>query len=148
MLALAVTHLLALARVVNWPGDSGTTPLIAAVASCDPALATLVLGQKDVNVNQVDEDGGMTALQHSVSYEDDGASDNVQLHGIVKLLLARNDVEPAADDNAAIRGASENGQVLAGHFLRGHAESPAYDLACNGASWTTEEGVNRARHTL
>ena len=45
-------------------------------------------------------------------------------------------------------GVEETSNVLAGHFLRGHSASLAYDLALAGASWSTEEGVNRARHTL
>ena len=37
---------------------------------------------------------------------------------------------------------------LAGHFLRGHAGSLAFDLAKNGAHWTSDEGINRARHSF
>ena len=45
--------------------------------------------------------------------------------------------------------ATENGDILAGHFLRGHAGSVAYTLAVQaGASWDPLLGVDRARHTL
>ena len=57
------------------------------------------------------------------------------------------------DDDGCINGAlidrgEDTPQRLAGHFLRGHAGSVAYDLACDGATWGMDEGVNRARHTL
>ena len=37
---------------------------------------------------------------------------------------------------------------LACDFLRGHAGSLALDLAYHGATWRTDEGINRARHTF
>ena len=37
---------------------------------------------------------------------------------------------------------------LAGPFLRGHAGSLAYDLYKLGATWPSDEGINRARHTF
>jgi hypothetical protein len=40
-------------------------------------------------------------------------------------------------------------EVLAGHFLRGHAGSVAYFLATkHGAAWNPLIGIDRARHTL
>ena len=40
-------------------------------------------------------------------------------------------------------------QVLAGHFLRGHAGSTAYHLAVeHGAQWDPLLAIDRARHTL
>ena len=39
-------------------------------------------------------------------------------------------------------------QKLAGHFLRGHAGSLAYDLYKLGSTWPSDEGINRARHTF
>ena len=45
-------------------------------------------------------------------------------------------------------GATEKTR-LAGHYLRGHAGSIAFELATNhGASWEASEGIDRARHTL
>ena len=52
-----------------------------------------------------------------------------------------------AEETETDRG-EDTPQRLAGHFLRGHAGSVAYDLACDGATWGMDEGVNRARHTL
>ena len=43
-------------------------------------------------------------------------------------------------------GGDDTKQRLAGHFLRGHAGSVAYDFACDGATWGVDEGINRARH--
>jgi hypothetical protein len=43
----------------------------------------------------------------------------------------------------------DEGETLAGHFLRGHAGSIAYSLAVyEGASWDPLLGIDRARHTL
>jgi hypothetical protein len=45
-------------------------------------------------------------------------------------------------------GAGEQSQ-LAGHFLRGHVGSIAYDFASKkGAAWEPTEGIDRARHTM
>ena len=42
----------------------------------------------------------------------------------------------------------DNDTKLAGHFLRGHAGSLAYDLYKMGSTWPSDEGINRARHTF
>ena len=45
--------------------------------------------------------------------------------------------------------AKDGKDTLAGHFLRGHAGSVAYVLACEeNAQWDSFLGVDRARHTL
>ena len=68
------------------------------------------------------------------------------LASIVKKKLAAADIH-IAEETESDRG-DDTEQRLAGHFLRGHAGSVAYDFAIDGATWSTEEGINRARHTM
>ena len=68
------------------------------------------------------------------------------LANIAKKKLAAANIL-TAEETETDRG-EDTPQRLAGHFLRGHAGSVAYDLACDGATWGMDEGVNRARHTL
>ena len=68
------------------------------------------------------------------------------LANIVKKKLAAANIQ-TAEETETDRG-DDTPQRLAGHFLRGHAGSIAYDFACDGATWAMDEGINRARHTL
>ena len=96
-------------------------------------LSKIKAGSFWCNDKQVDDQGKPLVLK------------STSLSSIIKQMCERAGISVNTNETP---GAAENSQVLAGHFLRGHAASLAYDLACNGASWTTEEGVNRARHTL
>ena len=70
---------------------------------------------------------------------------STSLSNIIKHMCERAGIKVNTNETP---GVEETSNVLAGHFLRGHSASLAYDLALAGASWSTEEGVNRARHTL
>lgn len=79
----------------------------------------------------------------------DGKQLDVQadtIGGLVKERAKRGGLRVAKSDHES---GNDTADVIAGHFLRGHAGSVAYELAVSeGAAWDALLGVNRARHTL
>jgi hypothetical protein len=66
--------------------------------------------------------------------------------GLVKKRAAAGGLKVNSSEET---GAKDTRVALAGHFLRGHAGSIAYELAVHeGAHWDPLLGVDRARHTL
>ena len=71
-----------------------------------------------------------------------------KMMGRAGVQVGRDETEGASDAIPKRPLAGESEVHLAGHFLRGHAGSLALDLAYHGATWRTDEGINRARHTF
>ena len=71
---------------------------------------------------------------------------------LVKKRAGEGGLRVGTSDTPTARDVTKPGDhedILAGHFLRGHAASVAYTLATQwGAGWDPMLGIDRARHTL
>ena len=95
------------------------------------------------NDTQTGADGWLLPLQAQTL-----ASLVAKMMGRAGVQVGRDESEGASDVVSKPLSLSGRSVHLAGHFLRGHAGSLALDLAYHGATWRTDEGINRARHTF